>query len=143
MHNWGIPERGDAAADAAIREVVIGYCRCVDTFDDDVLLELFAQQGEWHRPGQAPLKGRAEIAGFLRGRDRTVTMRHIASNIIVDVQGADRARAISYWTVLKAVAGAPEGQALLPFAMGEYHDDFLLEQGRWRIARRETKYVFR
>jgi len=143
MKTWGIPARGDAAADAAIREVVTGYGRCVDTYDDETLLELFTEDGVWERPGQAPLRGRAQIAAFLRGRDRAVTIRHIISNVTVEVEAADRATASSYWTVLKAAPGAPAVQPLLPFAMGEYHDDFRLDQGRWRIARRVTHFVFR
>jgi 3-phenylpropionate/cinnamic acid dioxygenase small subunit len=139
MKNWGTLNRGDAAAEAAIRDVLVGYCRCVDTFEDETLLELFTHDGEWWRPGQEPLRGRLQIADYLRGRDRGITGRHIASNVIIDVEGPELAKAISYYTVLRS---APSG-APVPFAMGEYHDVFRLEQDRWRIARRETRHVFR
>jgi uncharacterized protein (TIGR02246 family) len=143
MHNWGIPNRGDAAADAAIREVLVGYCRCVDTFDDATLLELFTQDGEWLRPGQEPLKGRNQIGAFLAARDRATTTRHIPSNMIVEVQGPDTAVTISCYTLLKRNPGNTPEQALKPAVLGEYHDVFRLEQGRWRIARRDTRHVFR
>ncbi len=139
MNNWGIPNRGDAAADAAIREVIIGYCHCIDAFADEALLQLFTPDGEWWRPGETPLRGREQIAGYLRARDHGVTGRHIASNIVVTIEGPEHAKAISYYTVFKAgTDGGP-----MPTNMGEYHDRFRLEQGRWLIARRETRRVFR
>ena len=143
MQNWGIPNRGDAAADAAIREVLVGYCRCVDTFDDATLLELFTQDGEWLRPGQEPLRGREQIGAFLRGRARATTTRHIPSNMVVDVQGSDTATAISCYTLLKRIPGSTPEAALRPAVLGEYHDVFRLMHGRWRIARRDTRHVFR
>jgi uncharacterized protein (TIGR02246 family) len=141
--NWGIPNRGDAAADAAIREVLAGYCRCVDTFDDETLLELFTRDAEWLRPGKEPLRGRIEIAAFLRARDRGVTSRHIATNMVVDVEGPDQAQAVSYYTVLKSAPESAAEHAFVPAVMGEYHDVFRFDQGRWRIARRDTRHVFR
>jgi len=139
MTKWGIQNRSDAAASAAIREVLVAISRATDTFDDELMLELFTHDGEWWRPGREPLRGQAQIGEHLRGRDRGLNGRHIATNMLVDVQGPDRATAISYYTFLKA---APDGGPVLA-SMGEYHDVFRLEQGRWRVARRETRRVFR
>jgi ketosteroid isomerase-like protein len=139
MHDWGIQGRVDAAADAAIRDVVTVYCRFMDNFDDDAVLELFAPDGEWWRHGEPPLRGRSEIGAWLRTRDRGVKGRHVATNILIEMEGPARAKVTSYFTVLKA---APDG-APVPVSMGEYHDIFRLDQGRWRIARRETHRVFR
>ncbi len=139
MHDWGTPNRIDAAADAAIREVLVRYCHSIDAFADDALLALFTADGQWLRPGEAPLKGRSQIAGFLRARDRAVPGRHVASNIAIDMTSSQQANVISYYTVFKA---GPNG-APLATNMGEYHNVFRLEEGRWRIAQRETRRVFR
>lgn len=139
MHNWGIQGRGDPIADAAIRDVITAYCRFMDNFDDQAVLDLFTPDGQWQRHGLPTLQGRAEIAGFLGARDRGVIGRHVATNILIDMEGSARAKVMSYFTVMKAASdGAPT-----PVSMGEYHDVFLLDQGRWRIARRETHRVFR
>lgn len=143
MTSWGIPNRSNAADDAAIREVLNGYCRCVDTFDDEKLLELFTEDSEWLRPEKEPLHGRAQIAAFLNARDRNVTSRHITTNIVVDLEGAEKARAVSYYMVLKSASSTMPGHAFAPAVMGEYHDVLRLEQGRWRIAWRDTRHVFR
>lgn len=119
------------------------YCRCVDTFDDTTLLELFNWDGECLRPGQELLRGRDQIGAFLQGRDRATTTRHIPSNMIVDVQGPDSATAVSCYTLLKRIPGSTPEHALKPAVLGEYHDVFRLAEGRWRIARRDTRHVFR
>jgi len=139
MHLWGTPGRVDAAADAAIRDVVSVYCRFMDNFDDAAVLELFTPEGQWLRHGEPPLRGRAEIAAWLGGRNRGVKGRHVASNILIDMQGPERALVTSYFMVVKA---GPDG-APVPLSMGEYHDIFQLDQGRWRIAQRQTQRVFR
>lgn len=139
MNNWGIPNRGDAATVAAISEVIFGYCHCIDAYDDEAVLDLFTHDGEWWQPGGEPLRGRAQIARFLGARDRSVPGRHVASNIIIDLEGPDQAKVVSYYTVFKAGAN----NAPMPVSMGEYRDIFKFVGGRWRIARRETHRVFR
>ena len=139
MKNLGIPNRGDAASTAAISEVVFGYCHCIDAFADEALLALFTPDGEWWQPGKEPMRGRSQIADYLQERDRSVPGRHVASNILIDMEGSEQARVVSYYTVFKAGPGG----APTPVSMGEYHDIFRLDQGRWRIARRETHRVFR
>ncbi len=139
MPNWGSPGRIDPVQDAAIREVITGYCRCADTFDDEQMLSLFTHDGEWLRPQEEPLRGLAEIGAFLHARDRTVVSRHIASNIMVEITGAGIAEALSYYMVLKST---PQVGPTIS-VMGEYHDSLRLEHGRWRIARREVRHIFR
>jgi hypothetical protein len=41
------------------------YCRCVDTFDDTTLLELFNWDGECLRPGQELLRGGGKSPGVI------------------------------------------------------------------------------
>ena len=139
MNNWGIPNRGDAATVAAISEVIFGYCHCIDAYADEALLELFTPDGEWWQPGKEPMRGRSQIAEFLGARDRALHGRHVASNLVIEVEGPEQARVVSYYTVFKAGPGG----APTPVSMGEYRDIFRLDQGRWRIARRETHRVFR
>jgi ketosteroid isomerase-like protein len=143
MKHWGVPESEHTAAVAAIRDVLVGYCHCIDQFDDAALLQLFTPHGEWLRPGKNPLRGRAEIAVFLADRDRSVVSRHVVSNTVVEMSSPDQARAISYYTVLKAAPHSANSHACVPAVLGEYHDQFRLEQGRWRIAWRDTRHVFR
>src|SRR5688572_30323899 len=89
--NIGQPGRNDAQAEAACREVVNAYARCVDTFDDDTLTQMFAKEAHWLRPDAEPLKGRDAIHAFLGKRDRAISIRHVISNVLIDVQDAIRA----------------------------------------------------
>ena len=123
--------------------MLVGYCHCVDSFADDALLELFTPDSEWLRPGKEPLRGRAQIGEFLRARDRNVVSRHIASNIVVEMDRKEHAKTITYYMVLKAPPAGASQHAYVPAVLGEYHDVFRLDEGRWRIALRDTRHVFR
>ncbi len=139
MTTWGNPDDPHANAVAAIQGVIVAYCRFVDLFEDASMASLFTHDGEWLRPGQAPLRGREAIQAYLGTRDRGTEARHIPTNVMVDVKDAGSATAISYYTIIKRGAdGSPK-----PVTLGEYHDVFRLEQGRWQIARRDTRHVFR
>lgn len=139
MKTWGNPDNPHAGAVSAIHEVIVAYCRFVDMFDDDAMAALFTPDGEWLRPGKEPLRGREEILAYLRTRDRGTQARHVPTNVIVNVEDSKSATAISYYTIVKR---GPDGGPL-PVTLGEYHDVFRLEGGRWQIARRDTRHVFR
>lgn len=51
------------------------------------MADLFAPDGVWHRQGKA-LQGKAAIVAVLDTRSRTQTVRHVVTNIQVDVVDA-------------------------------------------------------
>lgn len=130
-----------AAIEAACTRVIVDYCHSIDSFDDARMVQLFAQDGEWVRPGQAPLCGKGQIAAYMAGRDRSITMRHMTSNIRIDVQDATHAVGRTYWTLYRQSSSTPVAQALTPFSVGEYHDAFVLEDGQWCFQRREIRFA--
>lgn len=128
---------------SAIAEVIVAYCRHIDTYEDPALLELFTPHATWLRAGQAPYEGREAIARYMAQRDRGTLIRHVISNIQISLEGEDRATAVSYWTAYKSQPGQDLRSALAPFAMGEFHDRFEFSDDRWRIARREIHSIFK
>ena len=140
-----VDEQDRLLIEAACQRLTLRYGRCIDLNDDEGVLSVFDENAVWNRPGQPPLRGHSEIAEFLRTRDRTTLMRHVMSNFQLDIRDAAHASGVSYWTGYVAVDHAPGTVALpaSPFSIGEYHDDFVLEQGRWRIVGRTMKYIFR
>lgn len=136
--------------EAACTRLMAQYCLGLDTFDDDGILGLFVREGAWLRPGHLrphdpTIEGRDAIRHYLAGRERTLFMRHIVTNAVVDVIDAAHANGISYWTVYKAENHVAGTVAPLtgPFAIGEYRDEYRLEDGHWRIVSRTTSYAFR
>jgi ketosteroid isomerase-like protein len=72
--------RISGAADEAVRQ----YYRLVDDDDVDGLLDLFAPDAVYHRPGYPPLNGRADLARFYGG-DRVIAAgTHLLHMVVAD-----------------------------------------------------------
>jgi uncharacterized protein (TIGR02246 family) len=121
----------------AIRRVLVDYSATQDARDYAAYSALFAREGEWVN-GKTVHKGPEAIrrmlvglygtpaAGYVNGESY-----HIVSNPQVDVQG-DRATARSrHLLVLRGPGGQPT-----PALAGRYEDEFIREDGKWKILRR-------
>jgi uncharacterized protein (TIGR02246 family) len=121
----------------AIRRVLVDYSATQDARDFDGYVALFAKDGEWVN-GKIVHKGREAIhkmlvglygappAGYVNNESF-----HIASNPQVDVNG-DRATARSrHLLVMRGPNGEPT-----PALAGRYEDEFIREDGKWKILRR-------
>ena len=124
----------------AITKLMFRYAECVDTADFDGLSQLFAE-------GVMTSTSAADEGGGMTGdqvgrfyaatnrvhEDGTLRTRHLATNLIVDIdEDADRATARSYYVVFQATGELPF-QAIVG---GRYDDEFARRDGEWRFARR-------
>lgn len=121
----------------AIRRVLVEYSATQDARDYAGYAALFAREGEWVN-GRNVHKGRAAIHKMLvdlygeppPGFTNNESF-HISSNAQIDVQG-DRATARSrHLLVMRGPAGEP-----VPALAGRYEDEFIREDGEWKILRR-------
>lgn len=121
----------------AIQRVITGYAELLDARDFDGYAALFAKDGTW-ATGQTVRHGPDEIkamltglfgptpAGYVNGSDY-----HLVSNIEVDVDG-DHAKARSrHLMITRGKGGHPT-----PTLAGWYEDEFVREDGRWKILHR-------
>jgi uncharacterized protein (TIGR02246 family) len=121
----------------AIQRILVDYSATQDARDYAGYAALFATNGEWVN-GRNVYKGRAAIhkmlvdlygappAGFVNSESY-----HITSNAQVDVNG-DRATARSrHLLVMRGPNGEPT-----PMLAGHYEDEFIREDGQWKILRR-------
>ena len=112
------------------------------------LAELFVADGILVRPlaPNAPLQGREAILRDFTDKLRGFTVRHVFTNILIDVQSADQATGITYYTVYRQEFVPPPGQAF-DFEgvvyLGEYHDTFRRTAEGWRFASRDGRIVMR
>jgi ketosteroid isomerase-like protein len=121
----------------AIQRIIVEYAARIDAQDFDGYADLFAREGEW-RNGATVRKGREEIKALLVGLFGTpppgfVNMEsyHLVSNPQIDVQG-DRATARSrHLLIMRGEDGSP-----VPELTGLYEDEFIREDGQWKILRR-------
>lgn len=127
-------------AERACERLVALYARCVDLRKGEGLGELFTEDGVLDVTG-TPLAGRAAIEAALAAGIRGRLMRHVCTNVMVEVTGEDRATGTCYLT---AYVQAPGDETLsLPAVMGEYHDEFRRTAEGWRITHRHFQPALR
>jgi uncharacterized protein (TIGR02246 family) len=121
----------------AIRRVLVDYSATQDARDYAGYAALFARNGEWVN-GKTVHKGREAIHKMLvdlygappPGYVNSESF-HISSNAEIDVNG-DRATARSrHLLVMRGPGGEPT-----PALAGRYEDEFIREEGKWKILRR-------
>ena len=140
-----------AALRAEIEELLIETAYLLDRGRFDELVGCYTEDCEVDRPlppftgeERGAIRGRAALAQSYAGPEwpRTPrTMRHVISNVRIEVLGGDRVSTTSTWTGYRY-----EGAGLSvssPMAVGDYEDELRRESdGRWRIHRRKIVIAF-
>jgi uncharacterized protein (TIGR02246 family) len=123
----------------AIREVVIRYGEYLDARDYAAYASLFASDGVW-TGGFGSFTGPAAIQQMLEknlGKPEQGFVNkanfHLMTTVVVDVDG-DTAKARSRYTFFTA---SPDNRPTVALA-GRYVDEFVRENGTWKIKRRTT-----
>lgn len=91
----------DRAAARAIEwdcaQVLTRFFNAFDQWRYEDMAGMFATEGVWHRAGKS-LSGKDAIVGELNKRSRTQTVRHVITNVQVDVRQVDAADFLLYVT---------------------------------------------
>jgi len=121
--------------DIAIRRVIAEYCFCLDQGRFGDLGRLFTASGTWEATYGAAT-GPEQIEVFLTGLiPPSPRRRHFVTNIIIDPEGEDSARAISYYLVIRESETGPAVSVA-----GTYEDRLERDaSGAWRFAYRLLK----
>ncbi len=121
----------------AIQRVIVEYAARLDAQDFDGYADLFAREGEW-RNGDTVRRGREEIKALLVGLfgnppEGFVNREsyHLVSNPQVDVEGDHATARSRHLLLMRGEDGAP-----VPELAGLYEDEFIREDGQWKILRR-------
>lgn len=121
----------DTEARLAILDLYARYTHAIDEGDAEAVGSLFTKDGSFSREGAEPVRGRAAVVEMARAAaGRGPGNRHIITGTLVE-PARDGAIGTSY--VLVVNAGT---EALTLVAMGRYRDEFVLEDGSWRIRSR-------
>lgn len=125
----------------ACERLVYAYVRALDLGDMNAAADCFAAQGSMARPmtpGQL-IRGRDAIRASLLTRPKTLLTKHLATNVMIDVESRDAASGLSYLTM---IATTPSGEAAPPYVsegpiyFGEIRDRFVRENGVWKFLER-------
>ena len=119
----------------AITALIMSYAERIDAGDLDGVAALF-EHATWRSSVRGePLRGAAEARRAYDGvllYDGVPGTRHVVTNLVVEVEPPDRARARSTFTVFQARPGFP----LQAIICGRYHDAFERVAGAWRFTDR-------
>jgi SnoaL-like domain len=125
----------------ACERLVYAYSRALDLGDLSGAADFFAENGSMRRPMTPDqlIEGRERIRVALLSRPKTLLTRHLATNIMIDVDSRDAAHGISCLTMIAATPEAAEQPPFLspgPIYFGEFRDRFVRERGEWRFLER-------
>jgi ketosteroid isomerase-like protein len=142
---------GTAAADQ-VRSTLHAYCRCLDGFDLDALLdEVYAPDVVDDRHHGAPLSGHQDVLQghedirryFTRAFESVEALAHMLTNVDVYVDG-DRADASSRVLAFHWLRSTSDQGPTRPadfVMMGTYDDELRRTPDGWRITRRDVSML--
>ncbi len=124
----------------ACERLVYAYSKALDVGDMSAAADFFALNGSMARP-MAPsqiIQGRENIRASLLTRPKTLLTKHLATNIVVDVESRDSARGISYLTMIATTPGnaEPPFRSQGPIYFGQFEDRFVRENDEWKFLER-------
>jgi len=127
-------------------DLVLRAAAYADAGDALRFSQLFAEDAVLQRPNGEPLEGRSAIAAAYQKRPTGRMTRHLLTNILVEMQGADTASAHSQvllWSCDDSEPVTVHGRkAHARQLLGEFNDHFCrTADGHWLIARREARFV--
>lgn len=129
-------------APVAVTNLLARYAELIDGGDFEGIGDLFAH-AVVTADGGGSWSGAAEITRMYndltrKHDDGTPRTKHVITNPIVELDGADAARCRSYFTVFMCTGTL----ALQPIVAGRYRDEFARIDGIWWYARRHMTVEF-
>ena len=124
----------------AIKQLKARYFRTMDTKDWEGFANVFARDALIEVPeADARREGRAEIAAFVSGSLVGATTTHHGHMPEIELVDDEHARGV--WAMFDYVEWPPQddGTRIGLQGYGHYHEEYVREDGEWRIAR--TKLV--
>jgi hypothetical protein len=125
----------------ACERLVYAYGRALDLGDMSGAADCFALNSSMARPMTPDqiVQGREAIRASLLSRPKTLLTKHLATNVMIDVESRDAARGLSYLTMISTTPPADAKPPYLsqgPVWFGEFQDRFVRENGVWRFLER-------
>lgn len=132
----------------ACERLIYEYSRALDLGDMSAAADLFAENGSMARPMMPDqlIHGRETIRASLLSRPKTLLTKHLATNIVIDVESHSAASGLSYLTMIATTPGADAKPPFLsqgPLYFGEFRDRYVRESGVWKFLERRGSIQMR
>ena len=131
MESWELEAREQ------IRDTIARYAHCVDGGRFDDLVALFGPNGVLEVDGEPAHRGRDAIRALVTGTGRDIAagtgasrIRHHVSNVLIEPEPPDRARARCYFLAVTD-RGVDH--------WGRYRDELVQTGDGWRFAHRSVR----
>ena len=113
------------------------FAKYADNGDHAALAALFTQDCELARPFQPdhPFVGRERVQAIFRDRP-PILMRHIVTNVLVEVLSETEARGTNYLSMLSSHASTEPPQESGALYVGGFEDEYVKLDGAWKFRRR-------
>jgi hypothetical protein len=131
-------------AERACERIIVDFIHRLDLGDPGAVAELFTPDGVWDWPfGDRRIVGREALRTYFASRPADRLSRRLMTNLLVTVESATTARAVSYLTTYR-VDGYTGGmiEPRPPVNVGHYEDTFRNVDGSWLLAGRTVFLPF-
>lgn len=139
----GLSDAEETAIRGMCERQILKFAKLNDAGEHRALAAMFTETGKFARPADPDnfVQGRDAILAFFRDRPARRT-RHVMTNILVEVESAERARAHSLVTLF---TGPEKSDALQCDAVlvGDFHDHLEKIGNRWLFAERRGSLAFK
>lgn len=126
----------------ACERLIMLYALHADNYAPDAVAALFAENAVLNR-GEGDAVGRAAILAAFNRRRPDAAVRHISTNVVIDVKGDMSASGVSTMMLYRKFGSADLPQPLEPLEMiVDYHDTFGRTSVGWRFLHRRAVRVF-
>lgn len=118
------------------------FAKYADNGDHAALAALFTEDCEFARPFQPdhPFYGRARVQGIFRDRP-PILVRHIVSNVLVDVVSETEALGSNYLAMLSSHASTEPPQEAGALYVGGFEDHYIKTAEGWQFKSRYGRVV--
>lgn len=113
------------------------FAKYADNGDHAALANLFTPDCSFARPFQPeyPFHGRDRVQAIFRDRP-PILVRHIVTNVLVEVISETQAKGTNYLAMLSSHASTQPPQEAGGLYVGGFEDEYVLDDGKWRFAKR-------
>lgn len=114
------------------------FAKYADLGDHAALADLFTADGTYDRPFSPgyPFHGRERIQAIFRDRP-PILVRHLVTNVLVEVVDETRARGSSYLIMMSNHDHVTPPQKSNGIFVGGFDDEYVLDGDKWRFASRK------
>ncbi|MEO5706853.1 MAG: nuclear transport factor 2 family protein [Alteraurantiacibacter sp.] len=128
--------------EAEVAKLPLLFAKYADNGDHAALADLFTEDCQLSRPFQPdhPYFGRASVQAIFRDRP-PILVRHIVTNVLVEVISETEARGTNYLMMLSSHEGVEPPQPSGAIYVGGFDDHYVKTENTWRFMSRHGRVV--